>query len=92
MAVETKLGRISNISLGTGGYDDAMFGVSVTLSFSDSTGVGDFKGTWATYPKSAKYSAEEWDALHAEAYQWLRELMANARANRQFLEEVMARA
>jgi hypothetical protein len=77
--IETKLGRISNIRLGNGGYDGAMIGVSVTLSFSDSTGVGDFKGWWATYPTHAKYSEDEWAATHAETYRWLRDLMREAR-------------
>lgn len=76
---ETKLGRISNIRLGDGGYDDAMFGVSVTLSFGDSACVGDFKGGWATYPTHAKYSEEEWASAHIEAYRWLRQLMFDAK-------------
>jgi hypothetical protein len=78
--VETKLGRISNIRLGEGGYDDAMFGVSVTLSMEGgSTAVGDFKGWWATYPTHAKYSEVEWAAEHAKTYDWLRQIMASAK-------------
>lgn len=76
---EKKLGRISNIRLGEGGYDDAMFGVSVTLSFGDSTGCGDFKGGWSAYSKHAKYSEQAWEESHAEAYRWLRQLMADAK-------------
>jgi hypothetical protein len=80
--METKLGRISKIRLGDGGYDDAMFGVSVTLSMDGgSTGVSDFKGAWATHPKHAKYSEEEWAAGHTEAYRWLRQLMRDAKVH-----------
>jgi hypothetical protein len=80
--METKLGRISNIRLGSGGYDDAMFGVSVSLSFGDSTGTQDFRGAWRNYTeRGAKYSEEEWASSHAEAYRWLRQLMADAKVD-----------
>lgn len=44
----TKIGKIQKISLGFGGYQDAMLGLSVTLgSEQGSWGVGDSKGFWS---------------------------------------------
>lgn len=46
MSERTWLGRITKAEFGFGGYQEAMFGLSVTLEGSGS-GVGDFKGAWA---------------------------------------------
>ena len=49
--METKLlGRIASLRIGMGGYQDAMFGVSVSLSMQGS-GVGAFIGTWSQSTK-----------------------------------------
>ena len=80
--METRLGKISNIRLGDGGYDDAMFGVSVTLSMDGGTaGVQDFKGGWRSYPEGAKFSEGEWEYAHTETYKWLRQLMKDAKVS-----------
>ncbi len=42
-----RLGRIQKIHVGYGGYDDAMFGVAVTLG-GDSWAVSDWDGPWTT--------------------------------------------
>lgn len=42
---EKMLGKIEHISLGMGGYQDAMFGLTVTLA-GPGGGCCDFKGTW----------------------------------------------
>lgn len=42
---EKVLGKIASLRVGRGGYQDAMFGVTVSLSMQNS-GVSDFKGTW----------------------------------------------
>lgn len=44
--MEKRLGKIEKVSFGYGGYQDAQFGLSVTLS-GDGWGVGDFKGGWS---------------------------------------------
>lgn len=43
--METRLGKIESLRVGMGGYQDAMFGVTVCLSMQGS-GVSDFKGMW----------------------------------------------
>jgi hypothetical protein len=76
---EVKLGKISKVRLGAGGYDDAMFGLSLTFSFGDSTGCGDFIGFWTTYPEHAKYSREHWEACHKDTMLRLIRLMHEAK-------------
>lgn len=44
--IEKKLGKIQRCSFGSGGYQDAMIGISFTLG-GDSWGVGDFWGDWS---------------------------------------------
>lgn len=44
-----ELGKIQRFDIGIGGYDDAMFGMSVTLG-GNGWGVHDFDGTWAHKP------------------------------------------
>lgn len=55
MAITKTLGQIASVKLGDGGYDDACFGFSFTLT-GNSTGVGDFFGFWRTRPKCAEWS------------------------------------
>lgn len=53
------LGRINRATFGFGGYDGAMFGITVDLR-SEATGVGDFNGTWADPPSPhAKWTVED---------------------------------
>jgi len=47
--METKLGRITHVRMGYGGYQDAMFGISFQLG-GDGWGTGDFWGHWAMKP------------------------------------------
>jgi len=49
MTEEKKLGKIKAVSVGFGGYDDAMFGVDFCLG-GDCWSCGDFWGTWASPP------------------------------------------
>lgn len=48
-----ELAKISSIHLGMGGYQDAMFGVSIGFS-GKGWGVADFRGTWGTDTKVTK--------------------------------------
>lgn len=43
--MEKRLGKITSVRFGLGGYQDACLGLSVSLG-DGSWGVGDFKGTW----------------------------------------------
>lgn len=53
------LGRITKAEFGFGGYQEAMFGLSVTIE-STGSGIGDFKGGWAIdRPESAKWTEQD---------------------------------
>lgn len=75
------LGKIDYISLGYGGYDDAMFGLSVTLTLEGgSSGVGGFEGTWAPPPsKHAKWTREDQLARWGGIVEKIRDLCKQAK-------------
>lgn len=80
---ERKLGKIQSISIGYGGYQEAQFGVSITLgSDIDSWGVGDFKGGWSTDIKitsSTQWTEEDRLKIFADTMVWLNNLMKKAK-------------
>jgi len=79
--IETKLGKIQSVKFGSGGYDDAMFGISFTLG-GDSWGVGDFKGQWSGDPiRGAEWTKEDRQERFGEIMVWIMELMATAKVN-----------
>lgn len=78
--MEKVLGKIEKVSYGLGGYDDAMFGLSVTLSLrGGGTGVNDFKGWWTSYSEGAKYSQGEWEQVHLKTTLEIIELLTQAK-------------
>jgi hypothetical protein len=53
---ETKLGKITHVKFGMGGYQDAQIGIGFTLG-GDSWAVGDFWGDWSLDPsKNAQWT------------------------------------
>lgn len=84
--METKLGKITKAKLGTGGYQDAMFGFTIVISIPLGEGLGtsdycDFKGNWTSRSERADYSVEQWHDAHGETYAWLRQIMADAKVD-----------
>lgn len=61
MTIRKELGRIIKAEYGFGGYQDAQFGLSVTLG-GECWGVCDFIGSWDKRSKGATYSQAEFDA------------------------------
>ena len=54
-----ELGKITHFDVGLGGYDGAMFGMSVTLG-GKGWGVQDFDGTWSRQPdEHCKWTVED---------------------------------
>lgn len=71
--METRLGKIDSIRVGMGGYQDAMFGVTVSLSMKGS-GVCDFKGMWGQSVKvgdHTKWSEADRSKQFDEVMRWL---------------------
>lgn len=59
MAIEKKLAKINNVRLGSGGYQDAMFGL--TFDFTGPCwGIGDFWGVWSRDPdENTQWTTED---------------------------------
>jgi len=53
-----ELGKIRSISLGDGGYQDAMFGFSFELG-GDGWGVTDFWGAWSDWSEGCEWTIED---------------------------------
>ena len=79
--METKIGKIQQIHVGYGSYQDAQLGVSVTLgSDKDAWGVVDFKGFWGMKPSpNAKWSAEDQRGHLGDTFLWLGQLLNDAK-------------
>lgn len=76
--IEKQLAKIAAISVGFGGYDDAMFGVNI-LFRSGCWGVSDFRGAWAADPsKSAKWTKADQIKIWGETMEWLKDLTRQA--------------
>ena len=82
MSNEKRIGKITKISVGFGGYQDAMLGLSVTLeSTRDSWGVGDFKGFWGPdikHTPSTKWTEAERRNAHADTMLFIGSLLKDA--------------
>lgn len=82
MATGKYLGKIANVSIGTGGYQDAMFGVSFSLSFDGGSSVSDFWGGWGPgikHTASCKWTDAERLSSITDAFWKLANLMRDAK-------------
>lgn len=74
-----ELGKIQRFDIGLGGYDGAMFGMSVTLGGSG-WGVCDFDGTWVRDPdEHCKWSFEDQSHLWGTVCRRVARLMKSAK-------------
>lgn len=79
MGEEKWLGRISKAEFGWGGYQEAMFGLTVTIS-SPGTGVSDFRGAWGIErSKHAKWTEEDRAKEIFEAVWHLKDILSKAK-------------
>jgi hypothetical protein len=77
--IEKNLGRIRGIHFGMGGYDDAMFGLTISLG-DDSSFVTDFRGTWAFSPsESTKWTLEDQTELWGVMCRWIVSLLQDSK-------------
>ena len=64
--METRLGKIENVRVGLGGYQESQYGIGFTLS-GKGFGVCDFWGFWADPPHEfAKWTEEDQGRAFAE--------------------------
>jgi hypothetical protein len=77
--MKTELGKIKRFQFGHGGYNDAMFGVSISLG-GQSWGVDDFRGTWAGKPSEhSHWTEEDQQRICGEVMLWIADLMKQAK-------------
>lgn len=82
--IEKKIGKITSVKFGRGGYQDAMIGLSVGLgSDKESWGVGDFKGFWdpQTIPvtQHTKWNEETRSAGLADMVRFVSKILSEAK-------------
>lgn len=82
--MEKRLGKIESVRFGHGGYQDAMLGLSVTLS-AKSWGVGDFKGNWDAElikcTENTKWTEEDRDKGYSDTMRFLSKLLKDAKVD-----------
>ena len=82
--MEKKLGKIESVKFGLGGYQSAMFGLSVTLS-GQAWGVGDFKGTWdcenIKVTEYTKWTEDDRTKNHDELIRFISKLLKEAKVD-----------
>lgn len=81
--MKKQIGKIQCIKIGMGGHQDAMFGISFTLSSTkDSWGVGDFWGTWADDPgEHAKWTKKSQRNIEGKTFARIKELIKIAKVD-----------
>lgn len=81
--MEKRIGKIEYVKFGYGGYQDAMFGISITLSSKkDCWGVCDFKGAWGMCTKvteRTKWTEDDRRKQFADTMIFIDELMLKAK-------------
>ena len=73
-----EFGKITKVTLGTGGYQDAKFGFFFEIEYGIHT-TYDFWGTWTEMPTLAKYSEDEWKEAYKEAILRVKRIMTEAK-------------
>jgi len=77
--METRFGKIQKVTYGMGGYQDAQFGLTLTLG-GEGWGVGTFRGQWASPPSpSAQWTEESRKTAFGDDAIWLIDIMTKAK-------------
>ena len=79
--MEVKIGKICKVSFGKGGYDEAMFGLTVELG-SNGWGVSHFNGTWSSPPsKGARWTVDDQRSIFADVCLNIIEILREAKVS-----------
>jgi hypothetical protein len=80
--MEKKLGKLSQVSFGLGGYQDACIGLSVTIE-GDGWGTNDNKTAWDSnlikHSEYCKWSESDRDQKYAEIMRYVSDLLRDAK-------------
>ena len=80
--MRTALGKIQSVYVGFGGYQDAQFGITLTLgSDIGMWGTGDFRGFWgpAISARSAKWTGRDRDKAYANTMKFIADILTKAK-------------
>ena len=82
--MEKRLGKITSVNFGLGGYQDAMLGLTIGLG-NGSWGVSDFKGTWDAETierdEYTKWTEEDRTKGYDETMRYLSKLFKDAKVS-----------
>jgi hypothetical protein len=79
--MDKELGKIESVKFGYGGYQDAMFGVTIGLRFGGCMGTVDFKGAWSSdieVNDRTKWTEEDRSKQNDETVRFLNKIMKDA--------------
>jgi hypothetical protein len=77
--IQKQIGKIEIAYVGTGGYQDAMFGITFRIS-GKGWGVSDFWGTWSRDPdKHCKWTIEEQTEIWGDVMRRIAKLLVEAK-------------
>lgn len=81
MNERTRLGKIANVRVGMGGYQEAMLGIWFTFE-GESWGCGTGEGAWAHSPdEHTKWTVAEQDAVLAKTFRHIGEVLNAAKVD-----------
>ena len=82
--MEKKLGKLTDVSFGLGGYQDACIGLSVSIDMKG-TGVGDFKGSWdqnlIEHSEYCKWTEADRSKANDEIIRFISDLLRDAKVS-----------
>jgi hypothetical protein len=76
--ITKEFGKITSAKFGWGGYQDAQFGLSLTIG-GPNWGTGDFHGAWGNRPHHADWSLEDQKKQFGDACLFLRDTLTKAK-------------
>ena len=79
------LGKIRSVKFGLGGYQDVMFGLTLSFSFDRNAEISDFMGSWdpenIECTPGAKWTEADRDAKLVETCRFISKIMAEAKVD-----------
>lgn len=81
--ITKEIGKIQSVKFGDGGYQDAMFGITIGLgSDKNAWGCGDFRGIWGFHikpDKRSKWTDKDRDQQAADTMRFIADLLTKAK-------------